>query len=91
MDIFLGGQILHPRMDLGSFSGGASAVASTRAASSARLRPELTPTPSMAVPLLHITVFTSAKSTLTSPGTVMMSLMPCTPCRPHQPLSFNII
>jgi len=53
----------------------------TRAASSARFLPVLTPTPSMAVPLLHMMAFTSAKSTLTRPGMVMMSLMPWTPCR----------
>jgi hypothetical protein len=52
----------------------------TRAASSARLRPDDTPTPSIAVPLLHMIAFTSAKSTLTRPGMVMMSLMPWTPC-----------
>ena len=52
----------------------------TRAASSARLRPEDTPTPSIAVPLLHMIAFTSAKSTFTRPGMVMMSLMPWTPC-----------
>jgi len=48
----------------------------TRAASSARLRPEETPTPSIAVPLLHMMALTSAKSTFTRPGMVMMSLMP---------------
>lgn len=53
----------------------------TRAASSARLRPEETPTPSIAVPLLHMMALTSAKSTFTRPGMVMMSLMPWTPCR----------
>lgn len=52
----------------------------TRAASSARLRPDDTPTPSIAVPLLHMIAFTSAKSTFTRPGMVMMSLMPWTPC-----------
>mmetsp|Transcript_9824 Transcript_9824/g.26747 ORF Transcript_9824/g.26747 Transcript_9824/m.26747 type:complete len:201 (+) Transcript_9824:391-993(+) len=54
-------------------------VAAT-AASSARFLPLLTPTPSIAVPLLHIMVLTSAKSTFTSPGIVMISEMPCTPC-----------
>ena len=50
------------------------------AASSARHLPLDTPTPSMAVPELHMIAFTSAKSTLTRPGMVMMSEMPCTPC-----------
>lgn len=50
------------------------------AASSALFLPLETPTPSMAVPLLHMMAFTSAKSTLTRPGMVMMSEMPCTPC-----------
>ena len=52
----------------------------TRAASSARFLPVATPTPSMAVPELHMTALTSAKSTLTRPGMVMMSEMPWTPC-----------
>ena len=52
----------------------------TSAASSARFLPVATPTPSMAVPELHMTALTSAKSTLTSPGMVMMSEMPWTPC-----------
>ena len=51
----------------------------TAAASSALFFPEDTPTPSMAVPELHMMAFTSAKSTFTSPGIVMMSEMPCTP------------
>ena len=55
------------------------------AASSARLLPLDTPTPSMAVPELHMMAFTSAKSTLTRPGMVMMSEMPCTPCAAHCP------
>lgn len=38
------------------------------AASSARFLLEETPTPSIAVPESFITAFTSAKSTLTSPG-----------------------
>ena len=50
------------------------------AASSALLLPLETPTPSMAVPELHMMALTSAKSTLTRPGMVMMSEMPCTPC-----------
>lgn len=48
----------------------------TRAASSARFLPVATPTPSMAVPELHMTALTSAKSTFTNPGIVMMSEMP---------------
>ncbi len=52
----------------------------TMAASSALFLPVDTPTPSMAVPLLHMMDLTSAKSTLTSPGMVMMSEIPCTPC-----------
>ena len=51
----------------------------TMAASSALFLPVETPTPSMAVPLLHMMDFTSAKSTFTRPGMVMMSEMPCTP------------
>ena len=51
------------------------------AASMARERPEPTPMPSRAVPASAITERTSAKSTLTSPGLVMMSLMPLTPMR----------
>jgi hypothetical protein len=47
------------------------------AASSARLRLDDAPTPSMAVPELAMMAFTSAKSTFTSPGVVMMSEMPC--------------
>ena len=52
----------------------------TMAASSALLLPLDTPTPSMAVPELHMMALTSAKSTFTRPGMVMMSEMPCTPC-----------
>ena len=59
------------------------AAARTSAASSARFLPVATPTPSMAVPELHMMAFTSAKSTLTRPGMVMMSEMPCTPCCRH--------
>ena len=55
----------------------------TSAASSARFLPVATPTPSMAVPELHMTALTSAKSTLTRPGMVMMSEMPWTPCMQH--------
>ena len=51
------------------------------AASLARLRPDPTPMPSSAVPASAITERTSAKSTFTRPGRVMMSLMPFTPMR----------
>lgn len=54
---------------------GAAVAAS--AACSARLGPVATPTPSMAVPALDMIAFTSAKSTLMRPGTVMMSEIPC--------------
>mmetsp|Transcript_9353 Transcript_9353/g.23905 ORF Transcript_9353/g.23905 Transcript_9353/m.23905 type:complete len:226 (-) Transcript_9353:614-1291(-) len=63
-------------MDLSS----RGAEAACCAASSARFLPVPVPTPSMAVPEFVITAFTSAKSTLTSPGMVMMSAIPCTPC-----------
>lgn len=59
---------------------GPAPAARTSAASSARFLPLLTPTPSMAVPLLDMIALTSAKSTFTRPGMVMMSEMPCTPC-----------
>ena len=51
------------------------------AASVARDRPEPTPMPSRAVPASAITERTSAKSTFTRPGLVMMSVMPFTPIR----------
>mmetsp|Transcript_14370 Transcript_14370/g.33768 ORF Transcript_14370/g.33768 Transcript_14370/m.33768 type:complete len:216 (-) Transcript_14370:462-1109(-) len=51
------------------------------AASTARDRPEPTPIPSSAVPASVMTERTSAKSTLTRPGSVMMSLIPFTPMR----------
>mmetsp|Transcript_5472 Transcript_5472/g.16595 ORF Transcript_5472/g.16595 Transcript_5472/m.16595 type:complete len:252 (+) Transcript_5472:266-1021(+) len=63
-------------MDLSS----KGAEAACWAASSALFLPVPVPTPSMAVPEFVITVFTSAKSTFTSPGMVMMSAIPWTPC-----------
>mmetsp|Transcript_9261 Transcript_9261/g.28823 ORF Transcript_9261/g.28823 Transcript_9261/m.28823 type:complete len:223 (-) Transcript_9261:330-998(-) len=51
------------------------------AASRARLLPLPTPMPIRLEPALAITARTSAKSTFTSPGTVMMSEMPRTPWR----------
>lgn len=56
------------------------------AASSALFFPLDTPTPSMAVPELHITDLTSAKSTFTNPGIVMISDIPCTP---YHSISFH--
>ena len=52
-----------------------------RAASRARLSPVARPMPMSAEPASRMTVRTSAKSRLMSPGTVMMSLMPWTPWR----------
>ena len=49
------------------------------AASTARLSPEATPTPIIAVPAPFMTVVTSAKSRLIRPGMVMRSVMPCVP------------
>mmetsp|Transcript_4682 Transcript_4682/g.11542 ORF Transcript_4682/g.11542 Transcript_4682/m.11542 type:complete len:245 (+) Transcript_4682:425-1159(+) len=57
------------------------AAVALSAACSARSLPDATPTPSMAVPLFDMMAFTSAKSTLIRPGTVMMSEIPCTPWR----------
>ena len=51
------------------------------AASRARERPDPTPMPNRAVPASAITERTSAKSTLTKPALVMMSVMPLTPMR----------
>ena len=42
--------------------------------------PEPLPMPIKAVPALPIIVLTSAKSTLISPGLIMISLIPTTPC-----------
>src|SRR5437867_3752282 len=52
-----------------------------RAASAARVSPVPCPMPISAEPALVMIVFTSAKSRLMRPGTVMRSLMPCTPWR----------
>lgn len=49
------------------------------AASRARSFPVAAPTPNIADPEFLMTVQTSAKSTLTSPGIVMISEMPWTP------------
>mmetsp|Transcript_1861 Transcript_1861/g.7067 ORF Transcript_1861/g.7067 Transcript_1861/m.7067 type:complete len:220 (-) Transcript_1861:867-1526(-) len=51
------------------------------AASVALFFPCATPTPNIAVPESFITARTSAKSMFTNPEMVMISLMPCTPCR----------
>ena len=51
------------------------------AASAARLSPEPTPMPIMAVPASLMMVRTSAKSRLMRPGTVMRSVMPWMPWR----------
>mmetsp|Transcript_4582 Transcript_4582/g.4723 ORF Transcript_4582/g.4723 Transcript_4582/m.4723 type:complete len:319 (+) Transcript_4582:925-1881(+) len=50
------------------------------AASTALVFPFPCPIPIKAVPALPMMVRTSAKSTLTSPGLMMISLMPTTPC-----------
>ena len=52
-----------------------------RAASTARLSPRATPMPMSAEPASRMIVRTSAKSRLMRPGTVMRSVMPCTPWR----------
>ena len=51
------------------------------AASAARLSPEAVPIPIRAEPASRMIVRTSAKSRLTSPGTVIRSVMPWTPWR----------
>ena len=51
-----------------------------RAALTARPSPVDEPMPMMAVPALLMIIFTSAKSVLISPGTVIRSVMPWTPC-----------
>ena len=53
-------------------------VMAARAAFTARPSPVELPTPMMAVPALRMMVFTSAKSVLISPGTVMRSVTPRT-------------
>ena len=50
------------------------------AASTARLSPRAEPMPISADPAPHMTDFTSAKSRLISPGVVIRSVMPDTPC-----------
>ena len=52
-----------------------------RAASTARFSPRATPMPMSAEPASFMIVRTSAKSRLIRPGTVMRSVIPCTPCR----------
>ena len=52
-----------------------------RAASAARFSPDAVPMPISAVPDSRMTVRTSAKSRLISPGTVIRSVMPWTPWR----------
>ena len=51
------------------------------AASAARVSPDAVPMPISAEPASRMIVRTSAKSRLTSPGTVIRSVMPCTPWR----------
>mmetsp|Transcript_20021 Transcript_20021/g.28495 ORF Transcript_20021/g.28495 Transcript_20021/m.28495 type:complete len:225 (+) Transcript_20021:375-1049(+) len=50
------------------------------AASSARFFPDAVPMPMRAVPALDMTLLTSAKSTLTKPGFIIISDIPTTPC-----------
>ena len=50
------------------------------AASSALFSPDALPIPICAIPVFNIIVFTSAKSRFTSPGTLIKSDIPCTPC-----------
>ena len=52
-----------------------------RAASDARFSPWPMPMPISAEPASRMIVRTSAKSRLTMPGTVIRSVMPCTPWR----------
>ena len=51
------------------------------AASTARFSPVAEPVPIRAIPMPAMTVFTSAKSRLMSPGTMIKSEMPCTAWR----------
>ena len=67
---------LAPRMDTSSSSGLAIAAS---AASMARFSPVPSPVPIMALPISFITVRTSAKSRLISPGLIIRSVMPETP------------
>ena len=71
-------QPLAPSMRAASSRGLLMAVC---AASTALDRPEPTPIPNRAVPASVMTERMSAKSTLTKPGRVMMSLIPFTPIR----------
>ncbi len=61
-------------------SSSGDAIAAT-AASTARVGPERSAVPITAYPMPAIVVFTSAKSRLITPDTVMISVMPCTPWR----------
>ena len=54
-------------------------VMAARAAVTARPSPLAVPMPMMAVPAFDMIIFTSAKSVLMSPGTVMRSVIPRTP------------
>ena len=56
-------------------------MTAARAASTARFSPVPIPIPIMLLPASRMIVFTSAKSRFMRPGTVMRSLMPCTPWR----------
>ncbi len=56
-------------------------LTAARAASTARFSPPATPMPMSAEPASFMIVRTSAKSRLMRPGTVMRSVMPCTPWR----------
>ena len=56
-------------------------MTAARAASAARFSPWPTPMPISAEPASRMIVRTSAKSRLTSPGTVIRSVIPCTPWR----------
>ena len=69
---------LAPSMEVSSSSGDEIARC---AASSARFSPLAMPVPISAMPMPVMIVLTSAKSTFTSPGTVIRSEMPCTAWR----------
>ncbi len=56
-------------------------LTAARAASAERFSPWPTPMPMSAEPALRMIVRTSAKSRFTIPGTVIRSVMPCTPWR----------
>ena len=55
-------------------------VMAARAALTDRPSPVAEPMPMMAVPALLMIIFTSAKSVLIRPGTVIRLVIPCTPC-----------